>query len=148
MISLFEFLQRGVVVRFAASAAPGDAVPLMHHNGSGSRGSWPAPNYTEFAAPHQSPRVVAETAGSERSQISSKRWLMRSEERRVGKECRSRCDWSSDVCSSDLSAELYGIRCAASKSQGRRRNGRLGEVPDLVETLADEIGRASCRERV
>src|SRR4029453_16596611 len=26
----------------------------------------------------------------------------RSEERRVGKECRSRCDWSSDVCSSDL----------------------------------------------
>src|SRR5260221_479797 len=28
----------------------------------------------------------------------------RSEERRVGKECRSRCDWSSDVCSSDLGA--------------------------------------------
>src|SRR6202049_3948525 len=26
----------------------------------------------------------------------------RSEERRVGKECRYRCDWSSDVCSSDL----------------------------------------------
>src|SRR5215211_3192713 len=25
-----------------------------------------------------------------------------SEERRVGKECRSLCDWSSDVCSSDL----------------------------------------------
>src|SRR5579875_3601634 len=28
----------------------------------------------------------------------------RSEERRVGKECRSLCDWSSDVCSSDLPA--------------------------------------------
>src|SRR5436190_259483 len=28
---------------------------------------------------------------------------LRSEERRVGKECRSLCDWSSDVCSSDLS---------------------------------------------
>src|SRR5476649_2192715 len=28
----------------------------------------------------------------------------RSEERRVGKECRSLCDWSSDVCSSDLLA--------------------------------------------
>src|SRR5215204_2166871 len=28
--------------------------------------------------------------------------ISRSEERRVGKECRSRCDWSSDVCSSDL----------------------------------------------
>src|SRR5476649_1627672 len=32
----------------------------------------------------------------------------RSEERRVGKECRSRCDWSSDVCSSDL--EQYDNR--------------------------------------
>src|SRR5947207_1455804 len=28
---------------------------------------------------------------------------LRSDERRVGKECRSLCDWSSDVCSSDLS---------------------------------------------
>src|SRR5882672_4355229 len=28
--------------------------------------------------------------------------FIRSEERRVGKECRSLCDWSSDVCSSDL----------------------------------------------
>src|SRR5882672_5693677 len=32
---------------------------------------------------------------------------MRSEERRVGKECRSRCDWSSDVCSSDLPGIVY-----------------------------------------
>src|SRR5882672_407 len=30
----------------------------------------------------------------------------RSEERRVGKECRSLCDWSSDVCSSDLKSVL------------------------------------------
>src|ERR1044072_8253934 len=29
-------------------------------------------------------------------------FVARSEERRVGKEGRSRCDWSSDVCSSDL----------------------------------------------
>src|SRR5438034_528814 len=29
-------------------------------------------------------------------------WIERSEERRVGKEWRSLCDWSSDVCSSDL----------------------------------------------
>src|SRR5438034_573867 len=28
--------------------------------------------------------------------------VLRSEERRVGKETRSLCDWSSDVCSSDL----------------------------------------------
>src|SRR5438034_598250 len=30
----------------------------------------------------------------------------RSKERRVGKEWRSLCDWSSDVCSSDLRNEL------------------------------------------
>src|SRR5476649_1826833 len=29
-------------------------------------------------------------------------WRQEIGERRVGKECRSRCDWSSDVCSSDL----------------------------------------------
>src|SRR5438132_194982 len=34
----------------------------------------------------------------------------RSEERRVGKECRSLCDWSSDVCSSDL-FDLEGGGC-------------------------------------
>src|ERR1035438_2638471 len=59
--------------------------------------------------------------------------LMRSEERRVGKECRSRrwphlpsrrrhtrclSDWSSDVCSSDLSSSP----CAAHRS--RRGKGR------------------------
>src|SRR5882672_2151791 len=31
----------------------------------------------------------------------------RSEERRVGKECRSLCDWSSDVCSSYLGTGLH-----------------------------------------
>src|SRR5437588_747097 len=33
----------------------------------------------------------------------------RSEERRVGKEWRSLCDWSSDVCSSDLTALALGV---------------------------------------
>src|SRR5438034_912676 len=33
----------------------------------------------------------------------------RSEERRVGKERRSLCDWSSDVCSSDLGESLASI---------------------------------------
>src|SRR5882672_5266593 len=37
---------------------------------------------------------------------SACRTRKRSEERRVGKECRSRCDWSSDVCSSDLGAQV------------------------------------------
>src|SRR5579875_3614937 len=37
----------------------------------------------------------------------------RSEERRVGKECRSLCDWSSDVCSSDLVSTLSSISCTS-----------------------------------
>src|SRR5579875_1926684 len=40
---------------------------------------------------------------------------IRSEERRVGKECRSLCDWSSDVCSSDL-----GDGAGAALSRSRR----------------------------
>src|SRR6266498_5622799 len=51
----------------------------------------------------------------------------------------TRCgrDWSSDVCSSDLSAaEACGIFAARCNSIGRNGFGR------------GEIGRASCRERV
>src|SRR5438034_9916128 len=48
---------------------------------------------------------------------------------------RSLCDWSSDVCSSDLIVVEHGG----------------GLVPDydvrLARTLQAEIGRASCRER-
>src|SRR5882672_5878397 len=44
--------------------------------------------------------------------------LNRSEERRVGKECRSLCDWSSDVCSSDLKRHTTGARI--SRNAGRR----------------------------
>src|SRR5579875_2893704 len=72
----------------------------------------------------------------------------RSEERRVGKECRSLCDWSSDVCSSDLL--LYYL-----DNLGERRiRSNLG-CPDFERALSVDrcpydrkIGRASCRERV
>src|SRR5438132_1174235 len=37
-----------------------------------------------------------------RSRLLGGSKIARSEERRVGKEWRSLCDWSSDVCSSDL----------------------------------------------
>src|SRR5476649_1498895 len=75
-------------------------------------------------------------------------WRGRSEERRVGKECRSRCDWSSDVCSSDLMLTVrrqpdewrQGFSAGASDYVYKPLNGQ-----DLVER---EIGRASCRERV
>src|SRR5215204_628563 len=44
---------------------------------------------------------------------------VRPEERRVGKECRSRCDWSSDVCSSDLPSlgpsRLRALACSCAR---------------------------------
>src|SRR5215218_2887489 len=72
----------------------------------------------------------------------------RSEERRVGKECRSLCDWSSDVCSSDLYDKLLGggsisgaymVKVARVSESARSKIGAAG---------GGEIGRASCRERV
>src|SRR3546814_4370312 len=77
-------------------------------------------------------------------------------------------DWSSDVCSSDLTAEgLIGLHIAADAKQGAvvevncetdfvARNDDfinfVNQVAQLVATSnpADvaEIGRASCRERV
>src|SRR5476649_2613687 len=74
--------------------------------------------------------------------------IARSEERRVGKECRSRCDWSSDVCSSDLYVDGRGAGGAAARRgddgalHGRLRQDAAGWREDC------EIGRASCRERV
>src|SRR6476646_6705899 len=72
----------------------------------------------------------------------------RSEERRVGKECRSRCDWSSDVYSSDLvgvadagpRGRAESIRAGLAFGSAGRRTGRV--------VLGRKIGRASCRERV
>src|SRR5476649_397217 len=72
----------------------------------------------------------------------------RSEERRVGKECRSRCDWSSDVCSSDLKRdrdrypEERQVECLVGA------DNRGGDRPRGPRALQQEIGRASCRERV
>src|SRR5476649_766567 len=74
--------------------------------------------------------------------------IARSEERRVGKECRSLCDWSSDVCSSDL-----GRLCAqfAVRRSGTRFCGQghcAGRLQARRRRHDREIGRASCRERV
>src|ERR1044072_6064007 len=73
---------------------------------------------------------------------------MRSEERRVGKECRYQCDWSSDVSSSDLSVDLDVVRVAP-VLEPRSDADIVGRpVAARVAGAADEIGRASCRERV
>src|SRR5689334_2767987 len=113
----------------------------------------------------------------------------RSEERRVGKGWRSwcspesssrrrhtrwNCDWSSDVCSSDLPAHaglvlFAGRRRARPAGPATRRRPRRGGDASASEGLSDadidaerrvvllriernaeveEIGRASCREGV
>src|SRR5689334_25234972 len=55
---------------------------------------------------------------------------------------RWNCDWSSDVCSSDLAPARHPIE----------RRVPLHRLPDLGNGAHDErieqIGRASCRERV
>src|ERR1044072_1062706 len=74
--------------------------------------------------------------------------ILRSEERRVGKEWIYQCDWSSDVCSSDLH-----------RGRGERQHPAPHDCPGgspgdrqhrpAARKLADpQIGRASCRERV
>src|SRR5476649_331322 len=73
---------------------------------------------------------------------------VRSEERRVGKECRSRCDWSSDVCSSDLSITVNVNPVATITAMST--TGCSGVLFSLtpVNVANGKIGRASCRERV
>src|SRR5947207_2798930 len=61
----------------------------------------------------------------------------RSEERRVGNECRSLCDWSSDVCSSDLTgfAATYPQfiwQARATPATEAVRGGILIVAPDVV----------------
>src|SRR5476649_28697 len=72
----------------------------------------------------------------------------RSEERRVGKECRSLCDWSSDVCSSDLSACSMPSLTDAPVSTFHRQNNRRRRLTFPGASASAQIGRASCRERV
>src|SRR4029453_11521191 len=65
----------------------------------------------------------------------------RSEERRVGKECRSLCDWSSDVCSSDLGPSVMPHHKPPEESQdhqvGEKWRWHHGQVP----SLSSETGR-------
>src|SRR5438034_59822 len=55
---------------------------------------------------------------------------LRSEERRVGKEWRSLCDWSSDVCSSDLLHRLQAQDCLGEYLPAVRVHGVSGLVED------------------
>src|SRR5438034_9823480 len=64
---------------------------------------------------------------------------------------RSLCDWSSDVCSSDLLRRVSALDLKGSLfvGEGRTRDGRLIQFLQVDEVAhLDQIGRASCRERV
>ena len=62
----------------------------------------------------------------------------------------SLCDWSSDVCSSDLKEwsnyHTIALISHASKVMLKILQARLHQY--VNHELSDEIGRASCRERV
>src|SRR5215211_6366825 len=72
----------------------------------------------------------------------------RSEERRVGKECRSLCDWSSDVCSTDLRTRQTRRAEAEAADHGRPGQPRAAGWSGTRTGAGEQIGRASCRERV
>src|SRR5476649_2263610 len=74
--------------------------------------------------------------------------VARSEERRVGKECRSRCDWSSDVCSSDLLSPLLASQNDPNIHRFREQITKSTKAFATKWRARSEIGRASCRERV
>src|SRR5438309_8115031 len=67
---------------------------------------------------------------------------------------RWNCDWSSDVCSSDLvvagddEAAVGGVQAARLVGVGVAELDHDELVPLEVDGVALEIGRASCRERV
>ena len=59
---------------------------------------------------------------------------------------RSLCDWSSDVCSSDLANEVYED---IDKSIGDKQfTTEGGKFVFRENSIIVKIGRASCRERV
>src|ERR1044072_5695090 len=66
-------------------------------------------------------------------------WRSRSEERRGGKECRYRCDWSSDVCSSDLQLRDAGT--------GGGEAGQDGSEPVEWPLVLLVPGRGGDRDR-
>src|SRR5690242_21681789 len=68
---------------------------------------------------------------------------------------RLTCDWSSDVCSSDLSLPRSRQHDRSDHEPGRRELGVIGRLDLLIlerarlqHAVIREIGRASCRESV
>src|SRR5919202_916118 len=91
------------------------------------------------------PRASSRRASTSTEPATS--WC-RSEERRVGKECRSLCDWSSDVCSSDLVNVQHLLPGLARHRELPARLLKTSQHFHGARHLLVQIGRASCRERV
>src|SRR5260370_28354286 len=77
---------------------------------------------------------------------------------------RFKCDWSSDVCSSDLNRRLsaarpivFAVLVRRSHTRGKTGSGHPARIAELQRDIrrrscltmaVKKIGRASCRERV
>src|ERR1044072_5082194 len=71
----------------------------------------------------------------------------RSEERRGGKEGIYRCDWSSDVCSSDLDVRKSALPGRVDDHERGQAAQHVADAGDQSDDGVEEIGRASWRER-
>src|ERR1044072_8413642 len=74
-------------------------------------------------------------------------WMVRSEERRVGNGSIFRCDWRSDVCSTDLVGREGNMVFDNAVVSDMVAAPKDDVVADSREWLDGEIGRATCRER-
>src|ERR1035437_4788994 len=84
-----------------------------------------------------------------RSLTSTTPWSPRSEERRVGKECRYWRDWSSDVCSSDLGKSPSTTGAGSEGALTKSPFNALRPIVDLNNALISYVltgmaGFSSC----
>src|SRR5476649_905047 len=79
-----------------------------------SKKNWPPPVLSKLQRGPETPFCGSSLSGLRERRLSA---TSRSEERRVGTECRSRCDWSSDVCSSDLELAAAGAQQAPARTR-------------------------------
>src|SRR5579875_1515300 len=135
------YQETGVGLAFVVGRVIGDDLKQGNvgghakYNGVGQR----------VAQPGDSSRAVL----AENNQLGN-HWIVRSEERRVGKECRSLCDWSSDVCLPICGHAKYngvGQRVAQPGDSSRAvlaENNQLGnhwivELCDLISSRDSTI---------
>src|SRR5215211_7161382 len=124
--------------------------PLPVANGGTSETVWITVSTSPGTAFDGRAVMVRMTSGSSFGVRSSRSRPLRSEERRVGKECRSRCDWSSDVCSSDLNGQYFaGDRLRRPSGDGAddfRVELRRAVLPEQAVGLLLGVGQLGVAE--